>query len=85
MVTTRRAPGSWSYCLRWKNNIGFYPTASGIEAFKRELSAYKGAKGSVQFPIDKPLPFELITRIVKFRVAENMKQAASKSKNRNKP
>jgi uncharacterized protein YdhG (YjbR/CyaY superfamily) len=57
----------------YKNHIGFYPTPSGIEAFKDELSIYKWAKGSVQFPIDKPMPYELIGRIVKFRVAENLK------------
>ena len=57
-----------------KNHIGFYPTPSGIDAFKHELSEYKGAKGSVQFPIEKPLPYDLISKIVKFRVAENIKK-----------
>ena len=52
-------------------HIGFYPKASGIARFKRELSGYKNAKGSVQFPLDEPLPAELIKRIVAFRVAEN--------------
>jgi uncharacterized protein YdhG (YjbR/CyaY superfamily) len=64
----------------YKNHIGFYPTPGGIEAFKKELSEYKGAKGSVQFPINKPIPYELITRIVKFRVAENSKEAEGKLK-----
>jgi len=63
-----------------KNHIGFYPAPSGINAFKDELSEYKGAKGSVQFPLDKPLPYELIIRIVKYRVAENLKQAEDKLK-----
>jgi len=54
----------------FKNHIGFYPTPSAVEAFKDELSAYKSAKGSVQFPLDKPIPFKLITQIVKFRVLE---------------
>src|SRR6516225_11776587 len=54
-----------------KNHIGFYPRASAIAAFKKELSAYKGAKGSVQFPFDKPLPLALVSRMVKFRVKEN--------------
>ncbi len=58
-----------------KNHIGFYPAPSGIEAFLEELSAYKTSKGAVQFPLDKPLPFDLISRIVKFRVAENVEQA----------
>lgn len=63
-------------------HIGFYPGTSGIEAFKQQLSSYKGAKGSVQFPIDKPLPYEIITEIVKFRVAENLKQAEAKVRNK---
>lgn len=53
------------------NHIGFYPRASAIEAFKKELSIYKGAKGSVQFPFNKRLPLRLIKKIVKFRVKEN--------------
>ena len=61
-------------------HIGFYPRPSGIEAFKKELSVYKQAKGSVQFPFDKPLPLELITKIVKFRVTENQQKAKSKKK-----
>ncbi len=64
----------------YKNHIGFYPAPSGIDAFKTELSQYKGAKGSVQFPINKPLPYELISKIVKFRVAENKKLAEEKLK-----
>ena len=63
----------------FKKHIGFYPTPSGIEAFQKELSVYEGAKGSVQFPIDKPMPLKLISRIVKFRVAENSKKAKIKS------
>ena len=63
-----------------KNHIGFYPTPSGIDAFKYELSEYKGSKGSIQFPIEKPLPYELISNIVKFRVAENLKRAEDKLK-----
>lgn len=57
-----------------KHHIGFYPTGSGIEAFKEELSAYKQAKGSVQFPLDKPIPYDLISKIVRYRVAENQKK-----------
>jgi uncharacterized protein YdhG (YjbR/CyaY superfamily) len=60
-----------------KTHIGFYPTPSGIEAFKKELSGYKSAKGSVQFPLDKPLPLNLITRMVIFRVKENLEKAKS--------
>jgi uncharacterized protein YdhG (YjbR/CyaY superfamily) len=55
-------------------HIGFYPTPSGIEAFKEELSVYKSSKGAVQFPLDEPMPWELISKIVKFKVAENSKK-----------
>lgn len=68
------------YFAAYKNHIGFYPTASGIEIFKKELSVYKGAKGSVQFPLDKPLPLDLITKIVEFRVAEDQQKAEMKKK-----
>ena len=70
--------GNLVHFAAFKNHIGFYPTPSGIEAFKKELAIYESAKGSVQFPIDKPLPLELVRRIVKFRVAENLKKAESK-------
>jgi uncharacterized protein YdhG (YjbR/CyaY superfamily) len=71
--------GNLVHFAAWKNHIGFYPTSSGTQAFKHELSIYEGAKGSVKFPIEKPLPLELISRIVKFRVAENLKSAEKKS------
>ena len=72
--------GPLVYFAGYKEHIGFYPTASGIAAFKEELSKYKGAKGSVQFPIDKPMPLSLITKIVKYRVQENMAKAVKKNK-----
>ena len=72
--------GNLVHFAAYKNHIGFYPTPSGIDAFKHELSEYKGAKGSVQFPIEKPMPYELISKIVKFRVAENIKKAEDKLK-----
>ena len=62
----------------YKAHVGFYPTPSGIAAFKQDLSAYDGAKGSVQFPLDKRLPLSLITRIVRFRVKEVQQKAAKK-------
>ncbi|HEY4156360.1 MAG TPA: DUF1801 domain-containing protein [Puia sp.] len=68
------------YFAGYKNHIGFYPTASGIAAFRKELSAYKGAKGSVQFPLDKPLPLALISKILAFRLKENLKKAEIKTK-----
>jgi uncharacterized protein YdhG (YjbR/CyaY superfamily) len=57
----------------FKNHIGFYPTASGIDAFMEELKTYKSGRGSVQFPLAKPLPRDLISRMVEFRVQENRK------------
>jgi len=62
----------------YKNHIGFYPTPSGVEAYKKELSVYELSKGTIRFPIEKPLPLELIGKIVKFRVAENLKRAELK-------
>ncbi len=66
------------YFAAQKKHIGFYPTASGIEAFKEKLSEYKGAKGSVQFPYNKPIPYDLIRSIVKYRVEENMSKSNQK-------
>lgn len=57
------------------HHIGFYPTPSGLEAFKEELSGYKSSKGAVQFPLDKPMPYDLIRKIVQFRVGEKLKQS----------
>jgi uncharacterized protein YdhG (YjbR/CyaY superfamily) len=72
--------GMLVYFAGYKNHIGFYPTSSGIEAFSKELSVYKGAKGSVQFPIDSQLPLNLISKIVKYRVRENLEKANAKKK-----
>ena len=79
-VPTFDLKGNLVHFAAYKKHIGFYPTPSGIQAFKRELSIYESAKGSVQFPIDKPLPLKLIRRIVKFRVAENLKKGDAKSR-----
>ncbi|OME45824.1 iron chaperone [Paenibacillus odorifer] len=70
--------GNLVHFAAYPKHIGFYPTPSGINAFKDELSGYKGAKGSVQFPIDKPMPYELISKIVTFRVTENLKKVEAK-------
>jgi uncharacterized protein YdhG (YjbR/CyaY superfamily) len=70
--------GALVYFAAAKAHVGFYPTPSGIEQFKSEISAYTWAKGSVQFPLDKPMPLGLIGRIVKFRVQENLDKAAAK-------
>ena len=63
----------------FRNHIGFYHAASGIASFAGELSGYATSKGAVQFPIDEPLPLPLVTRIVKFRVAENEAKASRKA------
>lgn len=63
--------GNLVHFAAFKKHIGFYPTPSGIEAFEEELKLYKNAKGSVQFPLDQPLPLELIRKMVRYRVAEN--------------
>ena|SRR3989344_840721 len=55
----------------WKSHIGFYATPSGNAAFKKELAKYQGAKGSVKFPLDAPVPYGLISRMVKFKAKEN--------------
>ena len=70
--------GNLVYFAAFKNHIGFYPIPSGIEAFKEELSKYPQGKGSVQFPLDQPLPLDLIRRIVLYRAEENKKKAKKK-------
>lgn len=70
--------GNLVHFAAFDKHIGFYPTPSGIENFKEALSAYKNAKGSVQFPLDSPIPYSLIKKIVKFRVKENREKAVSK-------
>ena len=72
--------GMLAYFAGYKNHIGFYPGAGGIAAFKKELSVYKGAKGSVQFPLDKPLPVSLVSKIVKYRVKQNLEKEMAKKK-----
>ncbi len=79
-MPTFRLKGNLVHFAGYKGHIGFYPAPSGIEAFKDELAGYKGAKGSVQFPLDQPLPLDLVRRIVQFRVAENLAKAEAKSK-----
>jgi len=67
------------YFAAWKNHIGFYPISSGTQAFNQELSAYESSKGAVKFPLDQPMPLDLISRIVKFRLAENLRKAEDKT------
>ena len=70
--------GNLVHFAAFKNHIGFYPAPSAIKAFEKELSMYNGAKGSIQFPVDKPLPLALVTKIVKFRVKENEEKVKNK-------
>ncbi len=71
--------GNLVYFAAYEHHIGFYPTSSGIAAFKKELSPYKWSKGAVQFPLDKPIPYDLVTKIVEFRVKENLNKKATKA------
>jgi uncharacterized protein YdhG (YjbR/CyaY superfamily) len=68
------------YFAAYKKHIGLYPAPRGSEKFKQELSAYEGGKGTVRFPLDKPIPFDLVSRIVKFRIKENLERAKAKGK-----
>ena len=68
------------YFAGYKSHIGFYPGASGVASFKKELVKYKTAKGSIQFPLDEPLPLDLVNRIVAFRVSQNLEEEALKKK-----
>lgn len=68
--------GNLVHFAGYKHHIGFYPAPMGLEAFKNELSGYKGSKGAVQFPIDQPMPLDLITKIVKFRIQKNLEKSA---------
>ena len=72
------------YFAAYKHHIGFYPTTSGISVFKNEIPAYKNSKGAVQFPIDHPLPYSLIGKIVKFRLKEDKERAKMKAILKNK-
>lgn len=68
------------YFAGFKNHIGFYATPSGHSEFAKELSEYKQGKGSVQFPLDQPIPYDLIAQIVEFRVVENLEKVKTKKK-----
>ena len=80
MMPTFKLHGNLVHFAAFKNHVGFYPAPKGIEAFKEELSAFEGGKGTVRFPLDKPIPYTLISKIVKFRVKQNLDKAAVKAK-----
>jgi uncharacterized protein YdhG (YjbR/CyaY superfamily) len=79
-MPTFRLKGNLVHFAAFEKHIGFYPTPTGIEKFQKELSIYKSAKGSVQFPLNRPIPYDLISQIVEFRVKENQEKAAAKGK-----
>jgi uncharacterized protein YdhG (YjbR/CyaY superfamily) len=73
-MPTFKLHGNLVHFAAYKNHIGFYPAPSGIEAFKDEISGYKSSKGAVQFPLDEPVPYDLVEKIVIFRVKENLEK-----------
>ena len=70
--------GNLVHFAAYKNHIGFYPAPTGIDAFIDELARYRTGKGTIQFPVDKPIPYDLVTKVVKFRVEENLKKLKKK-------
>jgi uncharacterized protein YdhG (YjbR/CyaY superfamily) len=79
-IPTFHLDGSLVHFVAFEHHIGFYPGPSGIAAFRKALASYKSAKGSVQFPHDKPLPLDLVESIVKFRVDENGRKQGPRRK-----
>jgi uncharacterized protein YdhG (YjbR/CyaY superfamily) len=80
MMPTFTLNGNLVHFAAFKNHIGFYPAPKGIEAFKDELAAYELSKGTIRFPLDKPIPYALIGKIVKLRVTQNLEKSAAKGK-----
>jgi len=81
-MPTFKLEGNLVHFAAFKNHIGLYPTPSGTERFRKELSSYETGKGSIRFPLDKPIPYDLIAKIVKFRVRENLEKAAARRRKR---
>lgn len=79
-MPTFKLEGNLVHFAAYKDHIGFYPTPSGIENFDAQLSSYKTAKGSVRFPLDEPIPYDVISEIVRFRVSENLGRAEASRK-----
>jgi uncharacterized protein YdhG (YjbR/CyaY superfamily) len=79
-IPTFTLKGNLVHFAAFQRHIGFYPAPTGIEKFKTALSAYEGAKGTVRFPLDRPIPYDLISEIVEFRVCENLASAEAKRK-----
>jgi len=72
--------GNLIHFAAYKNHIGLYPTPSGVKSFEKQLSVYKSGKGSIQLPLDQPIPYALVTKIVKYRVKENVSALAARKK-----
>lgn len=83
-IPTFTLKGNLVHFAAYKNHIGFYPDPSGIEKFIHELSAYREGKGTIQFPLNKPIPYDLISRVVAYRVKENLEKVETRSKKRRK-
>ena len=81
-IPTFTLHGNLVHFAAFKHHIGFYPAPRGIVKFKPQLAAYEAAKGSVRFPLDQPVPYDLISKIVKFRVKDNLAKAVAKRKRR---
>lgn len=79
-IPTFRYHGNLVHFAAWKDHIGFYPTSSGIKAFAEELAKYETSRGTVQFPMDRPLPIGLIKKLTRFRVKENRARALARRK-----
>lgn len=79
-IPTFTLKGNLVHFGAYPKHIGFYPAPSGIEHFRQEFSPYKNSKGAVQFPLDQPIPYDLIGQVVRFRVAENLEKATTKKK-----
>jgi uncharacterized protein YdhG (YjbR/CyaY superfamily) len=82
-MPTFKLNGNLVHFAAWKNHIGFYATPSGHQAFQKQLSKYKGAKGSIQFPMDEPIPYDLIRKMVVYRVKENLNKKISTNSKKN--
>jgi uncharacterized protein YdhG (YjbR/CyaY superfamily) len=79
-----RLNGILVFFAAFKSHIGFYPTSSGVSAFRKELSSYEVSKGAIRFPIDEPLPFDLIKKIVRYRVKENLGKMKKETREKRK-
>ena len=77
-IPTFKLHGNLVHFAAFKNHFGFYPTSSAVEAFETELAGYVVSRGAIQFPKDKPIPFDLVTRIVQYRVQENLARRKNK-------